>query len=251
VNKSNDYNLLLKFIDIHLPNGFQNIRKDDPLMLEINNMMKKNNQFFFIADMIEIKVLFACDTSLQVLGIESKDINARTMFAITHPDDIQRHNVSRSRMIKLCNEIYINQNDFAVLSTNFRFQHAKGHYINMVMQGYVFPRVTPVKTTYCIFVTTDISWFGNIKHGYHYYIGDDMSYFRIPDEELILTGCIFTAREMEILKLIRQGFDSKSMGEKLFISTHTVDTHRRNILKKTRHISTADLIIDLQERGFF
>jgi len=39
-------------------------------------------------------------------------------------------------------------------------------------------------------------------------------------------------REYEIMRLVEQGKTSKEIGEILFISKHTVDTHRRNILKK-------------------
>jgi DNA-binding CsgD family transcriptional regulator len=78
-----------------------------------------------------------------------------------------------------------------------------------------------------------------------------LSYFRCPDEKLILTGCIFTEREFEIISLIRDGMDSNHIGQKLFISPHTVDTHRRNILKKTGHSTVSELVISLQEKGFF
>ncbi|HBV16065.1 MAG TPA: LuxR family transcriptional regulator [Chryseobacterium carnipullorum] len=41
-----------------------------------------------------------------------------------------------------------------------------------------------------------------------------------------------TRREMEILRLICDGFSSKDIGEKLFISINTVETHRKRILLK-------------------
>lgn len=41
-----------------------------------------------------------------------------------------------------------------------------------------------------------------------------------------------TRREMEILKLICNGFSSKDISEKLFISINTVETHRKRILLK-------------------
>lgn len=42
-----------------------------------------------------------------------------------------------------------------------------------------------------------------------------------------------TSREVEVLKLVCKGFDSKQIGEKLFISQNTVRKHRQNILIKT------------------
>jgi two-component system response regulator NreC len=41
-----------------------------------------------------------------------------------------------------------------------------------------------------------------------------------------------TRREMEILKLICDGYSSKDISEKLFISINTVETHRKRILMK-------------------
>lgn len=41
-----------------------------------------------------------------------------------------------------------------------------------------------------------------------------------------------TKMERQILKLISEGHTTASVAEKLFISIHTVNTHRRNILKK-------------------
>ncbi|WP_284461386.1 response regulator transcription factor [Chryseobacterium sp.] len=41
-----------------------------------------------------------------------------------------------------------------------------------------------------------------------------------------------TRREMEILKLICDGYSSKDISEKLFISINTVETHRKRILLK-------------------
>ena len=40
-------------------------------------------------------------------------------------------------------------------------------------------------------------------------------------------------REVEILKLISEGFSSKEIADYLYISLDTVRTHRKNILAKT------------------
>ena len=51
-----------------------------------------------------------------------------------------------------------------------------------------------------------------------------------------------TQRELEILQLIADGLSSKKIAEKLFISEHTVSTHRKNILKRYRMESTMELV---------
>jgi DNA-binding CsgD family transcriptional regulator len=45
------------------------------------------------------------------------------------------------------------------------------------------------------------------------------------------------------------GYDSQRIAQTLFISLNTVNTHRRNILKKTNKSTTHDIVIDLQENG--
>lgn len=51
-----------------------------------------------------------------------------------------------------------------------------------------------------------------------------------------------TDREIEVLSLISQGFSNKEIGDKLFISHRTVDTHRTNLMKKLDVGNIAGLI---------
>jgi DNA-binding NarL/FixJ family response regulator len=51
-----------------------------------------------------------------------------------------------------------------------------------------------------------------------------------------------TDREQEILELIVQEHTNQEIAEKLFISSRTVDAHRRNLLQKTGARNTAGLV---------
>lgn len=51
-----------------------------------------------------------------------------------------------------------------------------------------------------------------------------------------------TEREVDILKLIAEGLSNKEIGDKLFISHRTVDTHRTNLMKKLEVHNIAGLI---------
>lgn len=52
----------------------------------------------------------------------------------------------------------------------------------------------------------------------------------------------FSKREYQVLVLLNQGLSSKTIAEKLFLSKHTVDTHRRNMLKKSGAKNTMELL---------
>lgn len=41
-----------------------------------------------------------------------------------------------------------------------------------------------------------------------------------------------SAREKEVLKWLASGYSTKKIANTLFISTHTVNTHRKNIMRK-------------------
>ncbi|WNB16895.1 response regulator transcription factor [Marivirga arenosa] len=49
-------------------------------------------------------------------------------------------------------------------------------------------------------------------------------------------------REIEIIKLLSEGLATNEIAERLFLSNHTVSTHRKNILKKTGVNNTTQLI---------
>ena len=53
---------------------------------------------------------------------------------------------------------------------------------------------------------------------------------------------VITRREKEVLELIADGMTNNEIAQKLFISTSTVDTHRKNLLAKLEAKNTASLI---------
>ncbi len=60
---------------------------------------------------------------------------------------------------------------------------------------------------------------------------------------------MITKRESEILKLISDGLTNQEIADKLFISTFTVDSHRKNLLLKFSAKNTATLIKIVVSKG--
>ncbi|WP_420580146.1 response regulator [Reichenbachiella sp.] len=74
------------------------------------------------------------------------------------------------------------------------------------------------------------------------YMSDEINQMLInhlhqPDDIKLLTD-----REREVLKLIAQEYSNKMIAEALFISERTVETHRKNIFRKTQTSSLVGLI---------
>lgn len=53
---------------------------------------------------------------------------------------------------------------------------------------------------------------------------------------------LLTDRELDVLRLIAKEFSNKEIADKLFISERTVETHRKNIFRKTKTSSLVGLI---------
>jgi DNA-binding NarL/FixJ family response regulator len=65
-----------------------------------------------------------------------------------------------------------------------------------------------------------------------------------------LVSPVLTTREIEVLKQIAAGKGNKEIGAILFISVHTVERHRANILKKLNFHNTAELVRYAIQNGY-
>jgi DNA-binding CsgD family transcriptional regulator len=84
---------------------------------------------------------------------------------------------------------------------------------------------------------SDFYWgrieFGNEKRLIHHLVSTDKK--DIPQD-------LISDREKDVLCLIAKGMESKEIGKELFISSHTVDNHRRNMIAKTGARDTTALV---------
>ena len=59
-----------------------------------------------------------------------------------------------------------------------------------------------------------------------------------------------TKREKEVLSLITTGITGREIADKLFIADSTVETHRRNLIEKTKVKNTKELIVWAMKNGY-
>ena len=70
-------------------------------------------------------------------------------------------------------------------------------------------------------------------------------YYKIASDEMKLVNVDLpniTKREQEIVKLMAKGLNSPEIAEKLFLSYHTVENHKRSLRQKTNSKTSAELI---------
>ena len=61
---------------------------------------------------------------------------------------------------------------------------------------------------------------------------------------------VLSNREIEVLTLISEGLTNVQIANKLFLSSHTVNTHRKNIMQKLRVNNTAAMVMYAVKSGF-
>ena len=64
------------------------------------------------------------------------------------------------------------------------------------------------------------------------------------------TGVSLSKRELEVIRLIAEGFTNPQISEKLFVSPHTITTHRRNIMQKLGANNTASVVMYAVQSGW-
>lgn len=73
------------------------------------------------------------------------------------------------------------------------------------------------------------------------YMSQDMN-LTVSDKQEMANLPVLSSREKEVLQLISDGLTNPQIAAKLFISLHTVDSHRKNLLTKFAVNNTAGLI---------
>ncbi len=248
-NSSAGYDLFFKFIETYAPVGYQGIDRSDPLIVDLEELMKQKKQFFFLADLIESRIIWASSRSYEMIGIKPENLTAYHFMEATHPEDFIKHSLGRLKMYSIGNDFFAADKGKGILSSNMRMRNLYGEYPELLCQLYIFYHTVPYKSTFLLSLTTNIESFKKRKNGYHHYIGNDFSNFRYPDEELLALGVPFSDHEFELIKLIASGLNSEQIAKKKFISIHTVNTHRKNILSKAGEETMTGLIFKLMKQG--
>jgi DNA-binding NarL/FixJ family response regulator len=134
-----------------------------------------------------------------------------------------------------------------------RYRDLKILALTTVAQRHVLEKMIESGADGFILKTSDIDdIIGGIRHilaGKEFYFGKGVKELirgLAPDNNNLP---LITKRESEILKLISDGLTNHEIADKLFISTFTVDSHRKNLLLKFNAKNTATLIKIVVSKG--
>lgn len=183
-----------------------------------------------------------------ILGYpKSQKITPEFLMALIHPED-----KPTAEFLAMKSSQYQTSSNGSKLpyqtmtSINFRVRKFDGSYLMMINRstGFKYNNGAPEST---LNILQDVSFIPEIDKVRSTVIGDADS---IEEHTKQVAGLYvkenqlqhFTSREMEVLKLLANGMPSKEIAKELFISTHTVNNHRKNMLKRAGLKNSAELI---------
>ncbi|MGV3540296.1 MAG: LuxR C-terminal-related transcriptional regulator [Rufibacter sp.] len=192
----------------------------------------------YISDLQE-GVVWCNKTNEQTLGYSLEEIRSMSameyMQKIVHPDDLN-----------IPEESIVHYKDYhgAEYGGVFRARHKREQeYKWFIGWAKAFDKDDNGEVKKLLCVDVDMSPRMNTERQLVEALKDNL---RKKNELLLQT---LSKREVEVLRLVCQGKSSKQIADELFLSVHTVNTHRRNIQHRLGTANVADLVHVAKEAG--
>ncbi|MDP2386785.1 MAG: LuxR C-terminal-related transcriptional regulator [Bacteroidota bacterium] len=213
---------------------------------DIKNFPLPIGKCFYIMDFKERTISFQRDVE-KMLGYAPEEFTFELVANFFHPDDYDI--VTRLMRATL---MFATEHDVTCnvgFSLNYRVRHKNGNYMKVLRQSTIYQHDIEGKIVSNLSVLTDIS-FLNISNKVEWRFDapglDQQKFKEYVTKEY---QSFFTDRELDIIRLLKQGLKSNDIAEKLHLSKHTVDTHRRKILKKSNCKNVVELLNFCSKNG--
>ena len=168
-----------------------------------------------------------------------------------HPDDKGYFLCFEEKITSFFNSIPANEYPYYKMQYDLRLKAKNNTYKRILIQ-YLLVNYDEQNIYHSFHVHTDISHIKQEGAPCFSIIGieDRPSYYNVQDKVLTKSFDLFTRREREILKEIIEGKSSKQIADKLFISLHTVNVHRKNIMEKAAVSTSLELVRKSVKEGW-
>jgi hypothetical protein len=80
--KPYDYTFLMDFIEKFVSQSFDQIDPLDPQIMEMERKLRHNKQFFYLADLLSMKILYVTQGCKQMIGVAPEEFELSSVFGI-------------------------------------------------------------------------------------------------------------------------------------------------------------------------
>jgi len=183
----------------------------------------------------------------KLLGYSKELRSLQDLKAMCHKDHLLHVMHVCKTYLDYCQKNILIQ-DFSSLSITFKMRKNNGSFIKTLCQISVWESHEN-QLTKLLIKFIDIN-FISPESSLAWTLQADVAN-RLNFKKLVATKFIntFSPRELELIKEICSGISNIQIGKKLFISSHTVASHRKNIFKKSSCSSPASLFSYCRQRG--
>ncbi|MBN2867896.1 MAG: PAS domain-containing protein [Flavobacteriaceae bacterium] len=218
-------------------------------MIELDKFLPYSSTFFCITNTQDLTFEYISKNFTTCLGLDANDLKTKGMryfWSRIHPEDVEIWLTAMHHLMDFTlNEIPQEKRKKANYTWNYRFKNANDIYVNIVQNTTPLDFDNDMKPIiglahYTVLdpkVKMHITASAKLLNSQNEY---ETVYFNDFSQKLLNDG--ISNRERDIIRLLVLNKSSKEISESLNISSHTVDTHRRNILKKLKLSSTGELV---------
>ena len=225
------------------------VREDIDRIIASDYSLTYSPTFFCIVNRINFSIEYISKNMHSCLGVPSVKLKSRGLRYIWNKipkEDLECLYASLDELKQHINTLNrLNNKTQYSYSWNYRIKATKGRVLNVLQS------TTPFTLTDNPYSRLGMVHFTVLSSKFNIPIRASVNVLKAQHkyETVYSTNCSrkkllkdISERERDIIKLLAKKHSSKSIGESLCISSKTVDTHRRNILKKLKLKSTGELI---------
>jgi DNA-binding CsgD family transcriptional regulator len=216
------------------------------------NFFMAGDYYYYIFNVKNSTFDFMSREITSVLGYEAEQIDVPFFINKIHPDDQPWFLNFEHKVSEFFTTLTRQQIPNYKVRYDYRIRKRNGEYIRVLQQVVTiqYENGTVLRT---FGVHTDITHLKSHGHPVLSFIGlnGEPSYLDIKVKNRFKTNVSgLTRREYEILHLLAEGKNSEEISKACFISIQTVNTHRKNLLKKTGCINEAELTTMAVKKGW-
>lgn len=224
----------------------------DRALESIKSFKPIGNQFIYVASYFtdDFSMPYISSGVEHVLGYDPQEIkNLSFFYDRIHPEDLESvKELTTNAIDALSGKSGINLHDH-VFHLTYRMEHKNGSYVHVQRQTGLLTRDLNHNMLTSFGIYTDVTHLTNSNEVLSMMSGPEIPGFNFGTPEYN-SKPNFTKREIEIIDELAKGLNSKEIADKLFIAKDTVNTHRRNMLRKANVSNSASLIAYVFKNGF-
>lgn len=194
------------------------------------------SSYIFIYDCAENKILFTNNAFETLTGNKASDFDLDFLINMIHPEDQSYFFSCEEKGLAFTNNLLFDDHFKYRFSYTYRIKTKNG-YIRISQECQALEVNNSGHLTMTLVTHKKIDDIEKRSFDDYKIFDKSQSIYIDSNNHYNLSK-----RELEILNLIKQGFNSSQISESLNISKNTVLTHRKNILNKTKSSSFIELL---------